>query len=280
MFNSTMFHSSVRIFKASYPPLWLYTGFLFLLGGMAATKQGLSLPGYFWAYLAWFFVGANLFGMLLNDYYDRALDAHNPRKRQERLHPAEYAWGIAAGLGSYALLTYCYPLPETSLWVGLAVLTNLLYSMPPIRLKEWPLFDLAVGPGSYFTAILAGYAAAGGGLPSSLALCAGILFFSGIDLAFKTLDIEADMQGGITTSAVALGRSKSIALSLFLIAAAGCCIGIYRPAYILGILPYLAIVALIYKARSTDARSALDSALPRYYLLAGFTVTFVWFWFG
>lgn len=261
------------ILKASYPQLWGYTGFLFIFGVLAALSQGATLPLHALAYLAWFFVGANLFGMLLNDYFDRALDAHNPRKRASLLTPREYALGITAGLGSYVFLAYLYPNPIAATWVALAVAANILYSMPPLRLKEVPPFDVLGGPASFLTAILAGYAIAGGGWPDPLYAIAGLLFFCGIDLAFKTLDIEADARGGIRTSATRLGRRASLFAAAALIASAGALAAAAHPLYGLGVLPYLLIVGRIARGHDDTQRELLDKALPVYYFLAGFAVT-------
>lgn len=263
----------IRILQASYPELWGYTGFLFIFGVLAALAGGTVPPLHTLAYLVWFFVGANLFGMLFNDYYDRALDAHNPRKQKPCLTEREFALGIGIGLGSYALLAYTFPSPIAATWVFLAVMANVLYSMPPFRLKEFPPFDVLGGPASFLTAVFAGYAVAGGGWPNTEAALAGLLFFSGIDLAFKTLDIEADARGGIRTSATLLGRTGALLLSGFLLATAGASIAALEPLFALGILPYLGILFLIARGTDESARAKLDRRLPAYYFLSGFAVT-------
>lgn len=261
------------ILKASYPQLWGYTGFLFIFGMLAALSRGATVPLHALAYLIWFFVGANLFGMLFNDYFDRTLDAHNPRKRPSPLTPREYALGITAGLASYVFLAYLFPNPIAATWVATAVAANILYSMPPLRLKEFPPFDVLGGPASFLTAILAGYAIAGGGWPEPVYALAGFLFFCGIDLAFKTLDIEADARGGIRTSATLLGRRVSLLAAAALIAIAGALAAAAHPLYGLGVLPYLLIVGRIARGHDDAQRERLDTALPVYYFLAGFAVT-------
>lgn len=263
----------LRILQASYPELWGYTGFLFIFGALIALSEGSVPPGHALAYLAWFFVGANLFGMLLNDFYDRALDAHNPRKSKPALTNEEFAAGIGLGLGSYALLAALFPNPIAATWVAMAVAANVAYSIPPLRLKELPPFDVLGGPASFLTAVLAGYAVAGGGWPDPLAAFAGILFFCGIDLAFKTLDIEADRAGGISTSATTLGRRYSLVAAGALLVGAGAAIAAIDPRFAIGIAPYLGILFLISNGTTESQRARLDRALPAYYFLAGFSVT-------
>lgn len=258
---------------ASYPELWAYTGFLFLFGAIIAVNGGGAFPPYFAPYLIWFFAGANLFGMLLNDYFDQALDSNNPRKTKPRLSTHEYALGIAVALLSYVAIAVLFPNLYVAVWVAVAVAANAAYSIPPLRLKEYPPFDVLGGPASYLSAVLAGYALGGGGWPDVIAAGAGIFFFSGIDLAFKTLDIEADARGGIRTSAILLGRKTSVLVSALLILGAGGLISLHNPLYGLAVLPYLAIVAILTGANSDAARRVLDARLPLYYCAAGFAVT-------
>lgn len=255
----------------------MYTGFLFIFGSLVAVRGGGVVPPYFAAYLAWFFVGANLFGMLLNDYFDRELDKHNPRKTKTRLSVREYVLGIAAALLSYALLAVLFPNLQALVWVLVAVFANIAYSVPPLRLKEYPPFDVLGGPASYLTALLAGYALCGGGWPSVEAGLAGLLFFCGIDLAFKTLDIEADAEGGVRTSATVLGRTSALVVSALLMFGAAFFVGLERPLYALGALPYLLIFTALHRARTQQERTVLDARLPTYYFAAGFLVT-VAFW--
>ncbi len=266
-----------RIVLASYPELWTYTGFLFIFGALAAAKNGSTPSPYLFPYLVWFFPGANLFGMLLNDYFDQELDAHNPRKTTLRLSTGEYISGIAVALVSYAAIAVAFPNLQATVWVALAVAANIIYSTPPLRLKEHPPFDVLGGPASYLTAVFAGYALGGGGWPSPVAAVAGVLFFCGIDLAFKTLDIEADSRGGIRTSATKLGRRNALALSGVLLLGAGGLISLRHTLYSLAVLPYLCIIILLRTAHSDNARRTLDARLPAYYFAAGFVVTAL-FW--
>lgn len=264
-----------RIVRASYPILWLYTGFLFILGSLIGVKNGGEISVSFIPYVLWFFAGANLFGMLLNDYFDQKIDAHNPRKTGPKLLTYEYALGIGAACISYLGIAVAYPNPEIIAWVLVAVLANVLYSMPPIRLKERPPFDLLIGPTSYLSALFAGYTFTLG-WPTPTAALAGILFFCGIDLAFKTLDIEADTRTNVRSSAVLLGRKTALSAAALCIIGAGIGAAFIRPYYMLAILPYLSILYFMKNANDSGSRELLNARLPIWYTVAGFIVTLVY----
>lgn len=271
-----VFKSVRSIILATYPELWMYTGFLFIFGALVAVKGGSPPSLHILPYLLWFFSGANIFGMLLNDYFDRSLDKHNPRKTKPKLQPREYAYGITAALLSYAVIAVLFPDFYAAVLVVVAVAANAAYSIPPLRLKERPPFDVLGGPASYLSALLSGYVVAAGYWPQPLAVFAGLLFFCGIDLAFKTLDIEADARGGVSTSATILGRTASLIYSAFLVSGAGVLISLYSPLYGLAVLPYLVIITVLNGANNNTAIVSLDTRLPLYYFGAGFVVTLLY----
>lgn len=272
----SIFAKTRSILAASYPELWAYTGFVFIAGALVAVKGGGRIPLSFIPYAAWFFVGANLFGMLLNDYFDRELDAHNPRKTKTPLAPRDYALGIGAALLSYTVLTILFPNVQAAVWVAVAVAANAAYSIPPLRLKERPPFDILGGPASYLTALLAGYALGGGGWPSAVPMLAGFLFFSALELAHKTLDIEADARGKIRTSATILGRRRSLVVAVGLMLASGALVGLYNPLYSLAAFPYLAVFSAFRNTSSDETLKKLNARLPVYYSAAGFVATLLY----
>ncbi len=274
-----MFSTIHRIVRASYPALWPYTGFLFILGILIGLKNGGSLSPALIPYVLWFFIGANLFGMLLNDYFDQTLDAHNPRKTQLKLSTHEYILGIAVALISYCAIAALFPNLPIFVWVVVAIVANAAYSIRPLRFKERPPFDLLVGPASYFSALCAGYGLVAG-WPTPIAIMAGILFFCGIDLAFKTLDIEADTQENMHSSAVLLGRSYALAGSVILILGSGALLAQVNQYYVFATLPYLYIVYTLRNTNDISSRNILNERLPIYYAVAGFIVTFLYWNLG
>jgi 4-hydroxybenzoate polyprenyltransferase len=150
---------------------------------------------------------------------------------------------------------------------------NLCYSVPPFRIKRFPFIDLAVGPASYLIPALAGFVALTHAWPTLLMLLAGVLFFLGLDLMFKTLDLEADAQANLRGTAVVVGRPYALIASAAFIALSGWVASMLILHWQLGILPYLIIVAMLYKNQSAQERLRIDRHLPYWYMAAGFLVT-------
>lgn len=262
-----------RILLASYPGLWLYSGGLFLFGLLGAYKAGFSLlPAALW-YGLWFIGPANIFGMLLNDYFDRTLDEFNPRKRAPKVSGRACMTGIGLALGSFLILYALYPSIPVLFCVLVAIAGNVAYSVPPLRFKERPPLDVLIGAFSYLPIAVAGYVLMAGTLPGAPVLAAGLFFFTALDLAFKTLDIEADTRGGLHTSATYLGRPAALVFALVLLFMTGAVLTTIDTLYVLAVIPYMAIVALLFNARSNESRNRLDSTLPRYYAVAGLIVS-------
>lgn len=264
-----MYSRALRIIHSSHPRLWPYIGFLFLFGVLAGWTEAADMRALL-AYGSWFTVGLSMFGFLVNDYFDRDLDAHNPRKRPFILSAGEAFGALAAVLAALALIYYSFPSLTVASLIVIALGANLLYSAPPIRFKRTPFIDILIGPASFFTPLLAGYVLAAHALPPLTAVLGGTLFFGGIELAHKSLDIEADIRGGIRTSATVLGARSSLLIALLLVAGAAACIGMLDPRFALGALPYALVLAGVQQWRT---HPRIDRFLPYAYSAAGFIVT-------
>lgn len=265
-----------NLLEATHPLLWPYAGFLYLFGSLLSDSP---ITPTLIAYGIWFTIFGSSLGFLINNYFDRALDAHNPRKKPLALSSAGFAWGIGLCVVALAATQAFFPSLPALLCAGIAIAVNLLYSAPLTRLKESPGLDLLVGPGSFLSILCAGYLLRDGGL-SPVLLLAGVAFFSALELAHKSLDIEADIRGGIRTSATALGRSGALATSIGLLATAGILAGTATPLYGFSVLPYIGIVSSMFSARTDTAISQLNKRLPMYYSVAGFVVTSLWLLIG
>lgn len=257
------------LLAAAHPKLWPYAGFLFAFGAILARAP--VTPALL-AYGAWFTIFGSALGFLINNYFDRALDAHNPRKEPLALSPKGYAFGIAGCLLAFGAAQAAFLSAPVLACACIAIGTNLLYSVPPVRLKEVPLLDILVGPGSFLSILCAGYLL-GGGTLSLLPLLAGMAFFSAVELAHKSLDIEADLRGGARTSAVMLGRGWSIAAATGLLALSGGLVGIADPQRAWATFPYVLVMFLLLGATDDEKRKRLEKALPWCYVAAGFVVT-------
>ncbi len=201
----------LTLFRQSRPMFWLYTGGLFLLGAVwGATAAHVRVPwqsALFLSAWAWFIWGENFFGVYLNDYFDRDADAHNPRKRvrwDERLGTA--AWSLAA-LSVLAYIPLALAAPKLWLYGAVLFVGNILYDVPPMRLKVRPPFDLIIGVCCALPPLLGAYTLVSGEWPPSWAVIAGVVVWVTFDFIDKLFDAEADAAAGITTTAVALGLS-------------------------------------------------------------------------
>ncbi len=268
----------ISLIKASHPSLWLLATWLFLFGAYMSYVSGAAVPLLpLIVHGVWFTVFSSMLGYLINNYFDRALDIHNPRKRNPILHPGFYLAGVCFSIGALVIVHAAFFNFQILIWVLIAVLINLTYSAPPLRLKEVPVLDLLVGPGSTLPILFSGYAL-GGGWPALLPAVAGFFFFCAVELSHKTLDIEADMRGRVRTSATAWGRASSLQVAAALMLGAGLLMAIYNPYYGLGVIPYLAILFAMRGADTDEAQHDIDRRLPGYYLAAGFIVTAAFAW--
>lgn len=226
------FHRLYRLLLASRPVFWFYTGGLYVLGSVIGAGAAdvhwkeafLAAPVL--AYFLWFVVGENFFGVLLNDYFDRDADARNPRKLQHgSVYDGTMFWffwtGIALSAVAFVALCLYFPNPVVALFGLVFFAMNVLYNVPPARLKERPFLDMLIGPACALAPACSGYALVSGLWPAAWAVGALTLAFAAFDLFDKVFDREADAQAGMRTSAVAFGRSRSLmaCAALFALAA-------------------------------------------------------------
>ncbi len=205
--------------RLSRPRFWIYTGGTFVVGysiGMADWHAFL-LPAYALA-LLYFFVPANLFIYGVNDLFDEATDRNNPKKgeREYRFITADRGrllLLIALALAATGLLGLIVPDPRLLLVLAGFLFLSGFYSAPPLRFKQVPFLDfcsnyLYVMPGIY------GFVLASGTWPPAWLLLGGFLQIAAMHLFSAIPDIECDRAAGITTTAVYLGRERSLALCL------------------------------------------------------------------
>lgn len=241
--------------RLSRPRFWIYTGGTYVVGysiGMADWHAFLQ-PAYLVA-LIYFFFPANLFIYGVNDLFDEATDRNNPKKGDREYRFASADRGrlvslVALSLTAAAILGIAVPDPRLILvLLGFLFLAG-FYSAPPFRFKRVPFLDfcsnyLYVIPGVY------GFVLASGAWPPAWLLVGGFLHIAAMHLFSAIPDIECDQAAGITTTAVFLGRERSLlfclalwtGLSVLTISASG-----LHPLSLL-VLAYPAVPALLLAA--------------------------------
>lgn len=191
---------------------YLFGPFIVGLAAGAASLQQLQSP--LLLLLLFFFVfPANLFLYGINDLFDGDTDQFNPKKKKHEhlLRASEHQLlrkVLAAIIVFTLILSYFLPLVAAGLFL-LFLLLGAFYSAPPFRFKARPFFDaysniLYVLPG------FLGYYLVTNQLPSIPVVIACWSWAVGMHVFSAVPDIAPDKKAGITTTAVLLGKEKSL----------------------------------------------------------------------
>ena len=220
--------SAWRIFLAARPISWVNTALPFV-GGVLAAGAGETLGGWLLAPILWWGAGYNLYLYGINDLYDRASDAANPRKggaegallRGRDIAPLRVAL-VAAGLVPALIMAVALPAPA-NLMPLIAILFATLYSAPwLVRARAVPLLDSAVSSIHFLIPPVAGLLL---GVEVDLAWIAPLAALALWGVASHALgalqDVSADKRSGIATVATLLGerRTPQMILLVYLFAA-------------------------------------------------------------
>ncbi|NLX49788.1 MAG: prenyltransferase [Methanospirillum sp.] len=205
--------------RLSRPLFWIYTGGTYVVGfalGMPDWHAFL-MPAYM-AALLYFFFPANLFIYGVNDLFDQDTDRQNPKKecREYRYSvPDRDRLVLLIGFSLACTVLLASAVPDSRLALVLAgfLFLSASYSAPPLRFKRLPFLDFASNvlyamPGVY------GYLLASGNWPPAWLLLGAFFHVAAMHLFSAVPDIECDRAAGITTTAVFLGRERSLCLCL------------------------------------------------------------------
>lgn len=167
---------------------------------------------------------------MINDAFDGRTDPHNPRRTR--------IWTIARWLNKDRLLRLAavavvLDVALSLLLLGplftagtiLVLVTGWFYSAPPVRLKGRPGWDVAANAVPTGTcAPLAGWLLAGqpGPPPWQLAILCTVTI-AALYIPTTVIDLDADQEAGVRTTAVALGARSTYRLGLVVWAAAVLC---------------------------------------------------------
>ena len=191
----------------------------------AFSVPGPAMSAARWSLVAVAAVGARTAAMALNRIIDRRLDALNPRTRERELPAGRMklaeAWALLAASGA-AYVAACAALGPWFLRVSPLPLA--VFTLYPYLKRVTPFCHFGVGA-ALTLAPLAGFAAAHPGLeewrPAVALSLFALLWVSGFDIIYATLDEAFDRAHGVRSMVSWLGRTRALRVSWALHLAAG-----------------------------------------------------------
>jgi 4-hydroxybenzoate polyprenyltransferase len=274
--------STLRLLVASSRPFsWINTALPYAAGALLVD---LRLSPSLLLGMAYFLLPYNLLMYGVNDLFDYASDAANPRKGSiegARLEPGtgRVLW-LAVALTNLPLLAAMFVVGGSAagLCCLLAAAAALVYSAPPLRTKERPFLD-SLTSASHFALPAACGMLAAGLAPSALPWVplAGFMAWGVASHALGAIqDIAYDRAAGIGSIATAIGARSTAAVSVVgyaLAAAAAATLGPAGWAAAAILAPYLLLpLSVLARPGERQARRAWRSFLGMN-LLAGFLLT-------
>lgn len=270
-----------RLLLASRPLSWINTAFPFAAAMLLArgTVDAALLVG-----TAFFLVPYNLAMYGINDVFDHASDAANPRKggvEGALLPPSTHrATLVCAGALCAPFVVVLGALGDPASWVVLAacMVAVVGYSVPGLRWKEVPGVDSLTSSVHFVGPAVYGLVLAGATwTPQLSAVLAAFLCWGMASHAFGAVqDVVPDREAGIDSIATALGASTTVRVAIGLWCAAGACMLLTPwPATLAAalVLPYVLLAAPYW--RVPDAHSARANRGWRRFLATNYGCGFV-----
>jgi 4-hydroxybenzoate polyprenyltransferase len=265
--------SAWRIFLAARPISWVNTALPFA-GGVLAAGAGESLGGWLLAPILWWGAGYNLYLYGINDLYDRASDAANPRKggvegallRTRDLAPLRVAL-VAGGVVPAIIMAALLPHPANLLpLVGLGFAT--LYSAPWfVRARAVPLLDSLVSSLHFLVPPIAGLLLGKEFNPVWIAPLSALALWGVASHALGALqDVAADRRSGIQTIATRLGgrRTAQGIVLIYLLAALPLAIEPFGLMQIAAVVPIVSCCSALPLLRNASNLRAARAAWRRF----------------
>ena len=253
-----------RLLLASRPVSWINTAFPFAAAMLLTTG---AIDARWILGTLFFLVPYNLLMYGINDVFDYASDAQNPRKGgvegallPPEAHRATLLWsaGLAAPL-VFGLLAMGGP----ASWAVLAVslFAVVAYSAPGLRWKEVPVLDSITSSTHFVSPAVYGLVLAGADWsPQLVAILAAFLCWGMASHAFGAVqDVVPDRDAGIGSIATALGARATVRLAVVLWAAAGALMLLAPwPASLAALVavPYIALAAPFWSVADADSAVA------------------------
>ena len=170
-----------------------------------------------WVLVAVAAVGARTAGMSLNRLIDRRIDARNPRTMSRELPAGKMRLAEAIALLAASASAYIVACAALGPWyLKVAIVPLAVFTAYPYFKRFTPLCHLGVGAALALSP-LAGYAAAHPDLarwrPAVGLAAFALLWVTGFDIIYATLDEEFDRKHGIHSLVVRLGRDRALRVS-------------------------------------------------------------------
>jgi len=274
-----------RLLLASRPVSWINTAFPFAAAMLLTTG---AIDARLIVGTLFFLVPYNLAMYGINDVFDYASDAQNPRKGgvegallPPSTHRATLLWSAGLALPFVVVLV---AMGGPASWAVLAVslFAVVAYSAKGLRFKEVPVLDSITSSTHFVSPAVYGLVLAGAEWsPQLVAVLAAFFCWGMASHAFGAVqDVVPDREGGIASIATAFGARATVRLAIALWAAAGLLMLLAPWPASLGALvalPYIVLAAPFW--RVTDAGSAAANRGWRRFLwvnyACGFLVTMI-----
>jgi 4-hydroxybenzoate polyprenyltransferase len=278
------------LFTASRPLSWVNTAYPFAAAYLLTTREvDLALV----VGTLFFLVPYNLAMYGINDVFDYASDAANPRKggiEGALLVPSRHRLTIIAAIAlCLPFVVVLVALGGPVSWAVLAVslFAVAAYSVPGLRFKEVPFLDSLTSSVHFVSPAVYGLVLAGATFtPQLLALLAAFLAWGVASHAFGAVqDVVPDREGGIASIATVLGAARTVRFAIAMWLAAGVLmLATAWPGPLAAVLVVPYVVTAWPFASITDAESARANAGWKRFLginyAVGFLVTMLLIWYA
>jgi len=240
-----------RLFLISRPRFWMYPIGSVLIGIGCSGPLSLQISTFpiIILWLLYFTFPSNIFMYGINDIADTDTDKNNAKKDE---YEVRISRNDNRNIIISIIITHIIFLPilfyssKDVIYLFLVyIIFNILYSLPPVRLKRIPIID-SLSNGIICAAVgLIGYLIAGGTEVAIFAVMAGFLWSTAMHAYSAIPDIEADKKSKVSTIATLLGTKKTLYFCLYIyILIAIIFISNSYPYHSLLTLPYIILILM------------------------------------
>ncbi|TLP74074.1 prenyltransferase [Nesterenkonia sphaerica] len=266
------------LIRSSRPLSWINTAYPFAVAYLLSTGEvGAELI----IGTLFFLIPYNLAMYGINDVFDYASDAANPRKGGAEgalLAPSRHRTVLLAS--AVVCVPFVVALVLLGTWpswiaLGCSLFAVVAYSAPPLRFKEIPGVDSLTSSVHFVSPAVYGLVLAGADIEgATLSLLGAFLLWGMASHAFGAVqDIGPDRAAGIASIATALGARNTVRTVLALWAAAGLLVfGLGWPAAVAGLLVLPYIAAAVPHRHLTDDQAGQAHEGWRHFLWINYAV--------